>query len=273
MNGRLQQLIDNLTIMKQLFGYDVVLSVIDRDRVVQGVYLPDGIAPKLRLGEVFHDPSGVLDKVLKTGVPQHNYLPKEVLGEAFEGELVPVKDGNEIVGCIVCTHSVDTKEQMEAITVKFRESVNRIDGSLHTLVDGLESLFELLANMNEMAGSVESDVHNAVEVVNQINSNASRSNILALNASIEAARSGEAGRGFAVVATEMGKLANDSGSSATEIKTTLGVIMEHLTKITSSIKDADTFTKEQQGNISSIEDILQEMLVLAGKLEKDIRNC
>lgn len=272
MNRRLQQLIDNLTIIQQLFGYDVLLTVIDRDEVVQGVYLPDGVVPQLRVGEKFHDPSGALAKVLKTGTPQHNYLPKEILGEAFEGELIPVKDDNEIVGCIVCTHSVDTKEEMQAITVQFRESVNHIDESLHTLVGGIESLFELLTDMNEMANSVESDVHNAVKVVNEINANASRSNILALNASIEAARSGESGRGFAVVATEMGKLAKDSGSSATEIKATLSVIMEHLTTILSSIKDADSFTKEQQGNIGSIKEILQNMLVLAGKLEKDIRS-
>ena len=272
MNERLQQLIDNFTIIKQMFGHDVLLTAIDCDSVVQGVYLPDSVVPQVRVGEVFHDPSGALDKVLQTGIPQHNYLPKEVLGEAFEGELVPVMDGNDVVGCVICTYSVDTKEEMEAITVKFRESVNHIDGSLHTLVGGIEQLFGLLADMNEMAGSVENDVHNAVEVVNRINANASRSNILALNASLEAARSGEFGRGFSVVATEMGKLANDSGSSATEIKTTLSVIMEHLDRIISFIKDADNFTKEQQGNIGSIKEVLKEMLALAGKLEEDIKS-
>lgn len=271
MNAKLEQFVENLPILRQLFGHDVFLTVLDQNRVMQGYSIPDGAEPQVQIGEVFNDSTGVMDKVLKTGKTYHNHLPKDVMGEAFEGVLVPIKDGSDIVGCITCTYSADTKEEMAAIAVKFRESVDTIDKSLHTLVDGIENLFGLLTGMDEMANSVESDVHNAVEVVNKINGNASRSNILALNASIEAARSGEFGRGFAVVAAEMGKLAKDSGNSAVDIKETLSGIREHLATIMTSIKDAGNFTKEQQGNISSIKEILEEMVVLAGKLEEDIK--
>ncbi|MCH5249965.1 MAG: hypothetical protein J1E98_08525 [Lachnospiraceae bacterium] len=270
MNHKLEKLIDNLPIIKQLFKYDVYLTVMDNNGVIQGFSVPDGVTPQLHLGEAFHDPSGALDKVLKTGKPQRNRLPKEVMGEAFEGALFPIKDGNDIVGCITCTYSVDANEEMMDIALKFKESVDNINTSLHTLVNGIENLFKLLTNMGEMANSVEVDIQNASDVVNEINSNASRSNILALNASIEAARSGELGKGFAVVAAEMSKLANDNGSSSKEIKETLNVIMEHLVTISSSIKEAGNFAKDQKGNISSIEEVLQEMTVLAGKLEEDI---
>ena len=125
--------------------------------------------------------------------------------------------------------------------------------------------------MNKMTTDVEQDVNGAAGVVNKISSNASHSNILALNASIEAARSGEAGRGFAVVATEMGKLAKDSGSSATEIKTTLSVIVSHLEAITDSIKEANDVAKSYMDSISSIKTILEQTISIACELENDIK--
>ncbi|MDE6421636.1 MAG: hypothetical protein K2K87_14100, partial [Lachnospiraceae bacterium] len=176
----------------------------------------------------------------------------------------------EVVGCVVCTYSVDIKKQMSEIANQFQESVKEISDSIQTVINGIENLFRMLTEMDRMANVVEDDVSSAVEVVSKVSSNASRSNMLALNASIEAARSGEHGRGFAVVATEMGQLAKDSGGSAAAIKGTLDSITDHLVTIISSIKDANNVAKEHMENISKIQKILDQTLVLAGKLEEDI---
>lgn len=270
MNQQLENVVNMLPMIRQLFSHDVYLTVLDAKGVMRGYSVPEGVPPQLKVGETFHDPSGALDEVIRSGRPKHNYLPKEVMGEAFEGELVPVKDGGNVVGCIICTYSVGVKDEMTKITANFKESVNNIQCSLQELLGGIENLFKLLADMDEIANTVESDVHNAVTVVNKINGNASHSNILALNASIEAARSGEHGKGFAVVASEMGKLANDSGKSATEIKETLNTIMQHLNTITASIKDAGQFAGEYRGSIGEIQKILENTVVLAAELEEDI---
>lgn len=269
-NKQLETLIDALPVIKQMFANEVYLTVMDSDGVVRGYSIPDGKKPYMSIGETFNDPTGVLGQVLRTGKTMHNCLPKEVMGESFEGELVPVKDGGSIVGCVACTYSVNVREHMTAITEKFQESVGNIQGSLQQLLGGIENMYSLLENIDKIANNVESDVHNAVEVVNKINGNASRSNILALNASIEAARSGEHGRGFAVVAGEMGKLANDSGKSSAEIRDTLNNMMEHLNVIISSIKDVDTLAKGYRGNIGSIQEVLGETIVLAEQLQEDI---
>lgn len=270
-NKKLEALVDALPVIKQMFTHDVYILVVDADAVVQGYSIPDGKRPHINIGETFKDPTGVLSKVLRTGQAMHNCLPREQTGESFEGEVIPVKDGGNVVGCVACTYSVDMREQMTAITTKFRDSVDNIQGSLQQLLGGIENLFTLLADIDTIANNVESDVHNAVEVVNKINGNASRSNILALNASIEAARSGEHGRGFAVVAGEMGKLANDSGKSSAEIRDTLNNMMEHLNVIISSIKDAGNFANDYRGSIGSIQEILDDTILLAGELEEDIK--
>ena len=268
-NEELKKIIDALPLIKQLFSHEAFLTVMDTKGVVRGYVIPDGQKPMLKIGEVFRDPSGAFDEVIRTGKAKHNYLPKEVMGEAFEGELVPIMDGGAVVGCIISTYSVGVKEQLAAVTARFQDAVSNIHGSLEELLGGIENLFKLLKDMDEVSTTVGNDVQNAAEIVSKINENASRSNILALNASIEAARSGEYGRGFAVVATEMGKLSNDSGKSATEIKDTLNTIMQHMDTIISSIKDAGHFAKDYRGNISSIQEVLNDTIKLAGQLEED----
>lgn len=268
MNRQLEMVIDLFPVIKQMFSHDVYIMVMDKDGVVQGFSIPDGKRPYVNIGETFHDPTGVLREVLRTGKAMHNCLTQEVKGETFEGELVPVMDGGTVVGVVACTYSVDVQKQMVQITTKFQDSVGNIQGSLQQLLSGIENLFTLLADMDKIASTVENDVQNAVEVVNNISGNASRSNILALNASIEAARSGEHGRGFAVVAGEMGKLANDSGRSSSEIKVTLNNIMEHLNVIISSITGVGNLAQEYRGNISSIQEILKDTVVLADQLKE-----
>ena len=129
----------------------------------------------------------------------------------------------------------------------------------------------MLKNMAANTNNVGKDVNTAVGIVSKISGNASRSNILALNASIEAARSGEAGRGFAVVATEMGKLAKDSGDSASEIKTSLDAVNTELSGVITEISSANTIAKDYLENVQSIKEILENTLKLAVELEEQLK--
>lgn len=271
MNEKLQFFVDHLEVINKLYDRDVMLSVMDIDKVVVGFMLPPGVAPQTEVGSVFYDPSGMLDEVLSRGVARHNRLPKEVLGYPIEGNLVPIKDDGKVVGCIACSYSVEGKEKVKEIASDFKSSIQHIDKSIQDVVGGVESLFSMLTDMNRMTTDVEQDVNSAADVVSKISSNASHSNILALNASIEAARSGEAGKGFAVVATEMGKLAKDSSNSATEIKTTLSAIVSHLEAITNSIKEANDVAKSYMESIGSIQTVLEQTISIANELENDVK--
>ncbi len=82
------------------------------------------------------------------------------------------------------------------------------------------------------------------ELTDSILSIAAQTNLLSLNASIEAARAGEAGRGFAVVADEIGKLAQDSASSATRIRQVSTEVIEAVEQLAHVSEDMLSFIDE-----------------------------
>lgn len=268
MNEEVQKIVDALPVIKQIVDDISFITVMDRDGIVQGYAIPDGDKPMLEIGTEFKDPSGCFDEVVRTGKRKFNYLPKEVMGVAFEGVLAPIKDRGNVVGVIIYTHSADDKEQARDLTAEFKNSVLDISKAIANVADSFEEIFTKLKGMNERTVEVEGDVAKAISIVGRICSNASLSNILALNASIEAARSGEAGRGFAVVASEMGKLSNDSGSSAKEIDSALSVISNHLEAIVTSIQDTNVVAEGYLNSLTDVKLKLEQTETLAAGLQK-----
>lgn len=273
MNDEVKKIVDALPVIKQIVDDMSFITVIDSDGVVQSYAIPDGEKPMMEIGTVFHDPSGGFDEVLRTGKRKYNYLPKEVMGTAFEGVLAPIKDKGKVVGVITYTHSAGEKEQAHNITVEFKNSVAEISQAVANVADSFDELFKMLNGMGESANEVEGDVAKAAGIVRTIRSNASRSNILALNASIEAARSGDVGRGFSVVASEMGKLSNSSGNSAKEIDAALSVVSNHLEAIIKSIQDTNVVAEGYLSSITAAKSKLERTEALADELKKLIEKA
>ena len=161
-------------------------------------------------------------------------------------------------------HELEEKsKELEEAVGNLIQSSNTQAKSLKYTSQAVDEITASMQNVNSRTSEVMSQSEGIKRVIVIIRDIAEQTNLLALNAAVEAARAGEHGRGFAVVADEVRKLAERTQQSLSEIEANTNVLIQSINDMAESIKEQSQGITQINDSIEKLESITQQNVKIA----------
>ncbi len=155
--------------------------------------------------------------------------------------------------------SKDLKTCVDNLT----KTAHKQERSLKNTTQSLEEITNIITTIDSKSQEMISQGEDIKSVVDMIRDIADQTNLLALNAAIEAARAGEHGRGFAVVADEVRKLAERTQKSLSEIEANINILVQSISDTSESIKNQVKEVEEINASIEALRSVTEGNLKIA----------
>jgi hypothetical protein len=189
-------------------------------------------------------------------------------GIPYIAHSMPVFDaGGEAVGCVILAENVERQNSIRETSETLRATTSQIADALQTMNGQMEEMRAAGETLISITGTAVERVAGTEQVVGIIEGVAKQTNLLGLNASIEASRIGELGKGFGVVADEVRKLAVRSTESAKHIRDILDYFRTSTYEINENTEVLLKIIQEQARLIEGIAASSEEVASVSAVLE------
>ncbi|MDD5936449.1 MAG: methyl-accepting chemotaxis protein [Clostridiales bacterium] len=247
MSDLLNHLIATAPLMKKYFQQDVAISISDTEKYValfetDTMKFPFSVGADIRASGY----GEVLERLARTGESITNIVPKEITGTVPIKSIVsPIMEKGQLVGYYSVSINIDKEQHIENLSVELMEAIEKANTAIHVMSNLSTDMDTMMKTIENECISVEDSISQGTKAIDLIQGISSQSNLLGLNAAIEAARVGEAGKSFAIVATEMRNLADECKKISKEVSEALKTIQTTMNTIVTRIKNASAISQDQ----------------------------
>jgi methyl-accepting chemotaxis protein WspA len=224
------------------------------------------------LDRMFGNLRALLNNVQKAGI-QVTTSATEIAASAKQQEATGIEQAQTSVEILSTTREISantaellrTMEDATAVadyttsaTADAQDNLRRMDGTMQHMVAATDSINAKLAALSEKASNINSVLITITKVADQ-------TNILSLNAAIEAEKAGDAGRGFSVVATEIRRLADQTSVSTWDIEQ---MLKEMQSAVSASVMGMDKFSEEIRRSVGEVRQVTDQLSGVMDQVQK-----
>lgn len=263
----LESLVNAMPFVQQMFRDDVSISINDHEKVL---YFSEAKSLEIgvKVGDELHDDYKNFKMLANKDSRTIVRMPYDLQGRPFDSILIPIKENDEVVGILGVNYSLDNHLTLENLINENESTINALLGGIQQVAAHSE---ELSATSEEILRNSKQAVENSVsvtKVTSVIREVSEQTNLLGLNAMIEAARVGDLGSGFGVVASEVRKLSDHTKQAAADIESSLGNVRESMKHMEQEISQITTATVDQAQLVAEFMVSIEQLSQTSADLKK-----